>query len=123
MGGVEHVELVALDRPAAVNDLDGATGVARDDQLGAEGEVLGVGGDEAAVVIGHVVAAGGDALGGLAAALGAGAVGGHFHADRAELLGDGRGGQGGGGGGRVVHQFGRAGGGGDRSGGGDNNRL
>jgi len=61
MRRVEQVELVPLDRAAAVDDFDGGRVVAGDDQLGAEGRLIGVGGDEAAVVVRHVVAAGGDA--------------------------------------------------------------
>src|SRR5690606_31606749 len=70
------IQLVALDRAAAVDDLDGlATGVAGDDQLRAEGQDIRIGGHELAVVVTDMLAAGGQALGLWAAADGARAVG------------------------------------------------
>src|SRR5688572_26995656 len=80
----EEVKLAALDRAATVLHFDGPSlGVPRDDDLRAEGNDAGVGGDELAVVVADVLAAGGDALGLGAAALFARAIAGDFHDDRA----------------------------------------
>lgn len=82
VGREKHIQLVPLNRAAGVDDRHGsAVGVAGDDELGVERQDTGVGGDEEAVVVVNLLPAGGDALGVLAAALFARAVGRHFHGD------------------------------------------
>src|SRR4051812_3815699 len=96
----EDIDVVALNRPAAIHDFDAAAGVAGDDDLGPKMQAR-VGGDEVAVVVVHQLAAGGDAGGVFATALGAGAISGDEHLDDAAMSnGGGRLNR------RVVHQLG-----------------
>src|SRR4051794_34402987 len=70
VGGEEDVDVAALDRAAAVDDLDGLGAVVTGNlEPRAEREQVGVGGDERAAVIADPAAAGGQAAGGTAAAL------------------------------------------------------
>lgn len=80
VGGEEDVDVMALDRAAAIDHFDGlAVVVTGDQELGSEGEKSGVGGDEDAGVVADRAAAGGQADGVGAAAFFAGAIGRHFH--------------------------------------------
>jgi hypothetical protein len=78
----ENIEMVALDRTAAINHLDRlAIMITGDGELRSEGVNVGVSSDKDSAIVTDIFPAGGDAVGVGAAAFGAGAVGGDFHPD------------------------------------------
>lgn len=82
MGWKKHIEMVALDRTAAINHLDRlALVITGNRKLGSERVVIGISRHERAGVVADVSPAGGYAVGIGAAAFGTGAVGGDFHPD------------------------------------------